>query len=232
MEKLSIIIASKKEQYLDKTVEDLRKKAKGEIEIIVVKDKPMRTAINEGVAQATGKYILKTDAHCLFDEGFDVKLIQYHEPNWVQTPRRKRLDAEKWEVIQTDIPDVDYMLISKGRGYKDNDKNANPVLKEKLIDDVQIFQGSCYFLTKEYFKHLGLLDDINFGGMGSEALELCLKCRADGGRVIVNKTTWYAHWHKEKGDLTFRRRMDKSLSYLPTFLKQYEKYIFIPSIHS
>ena len=224
---ISIIIAAKKEQYLDKTVEDLRNKARGEIEIIVVKDKPMRTAINEGVARATGKYILKTDAHCMFDEGFDVKLIAVHQPNWVQIPRRKRLDAEKWEVIQTDVPDVDYMLISKGRGYKDNVKNADPVLKEKLIDDVQIGQGSCWFMTKEYFNHLKLLDDINFGGMGSEALEICLKCRADGGRVIVNKTTWYAHWHKEKGDLTFRRRMDKSLNYLPTFLKQYEKYISV-----
>ena len=214
-----------KEEYLDKTIADLHAKAHGLIEIIVIKDKPMRTAINEGVEQATGKYILKTDAHCMFDEGFDVKLVAAHQPNWVQTPTRKRLNAEKWELIQDERPDTDYMFISRGRGYKDHDKNNDPELKKKLIDDVQIFQGSCWFMEKEYFNHLRLLDDVNFGGMGSEALEICLKTRADGGKVIVNKTTWYAHHHKIKAN--FRRNMNKSLAYLPEFLKQYEKYISI-----
>jgi len=220
---VSVIIASFKEPYLDKTIEDLRNKAHGEIEIIVVKDKPMRTAINEGVAQAKGKYIMKTDAHCMFDEGFDLKLIAVHQPNWVQIPTRKRLDPEKWELIEDGRADTDYMYIVKGRGYKDHDKNNDPELKKKLIDDLQIFQGSCYFMETEYFKHLGLLDDVNFGGMGSEALEICLKVRADGGKVKVNKTTWYAHWHKTKA--TFRRNMNKSLAYLPIFLKQYDKFI-------
>lgn len=219
---VSIIIAAMKEEYLDKTIADLRDKAGGEIEIIVVKDKPMRTAINEGVAQAKGKYILKTDAHCMFAEGFDLSLVENHQPNWVQTPRRKRLDAANWKLIEGQ-PDIDYMFIYKGKGFKDHDKNADPELKKKLIDDVQIFQGSCWFMEKAYFQHLGLLDDVNFGGMGSEALEICLKTRADGGRVIVNKTTWYAHHHKTKAN--FRRNMDKSIAYLPEFLKQYDKFI-------
>lgn len=222
---VSIIIAAIREEYLDKTIADLGAKARGEIEIIVIQDKPMRTAINEGVAQAKGQYILKTDAHCMFDEGFDVKLVAAHQPNWVQTPTRKRLNAEKWELIQDERPDTDYMYIVKGKGFKDHIKNADTMLKNKLIDDTQIFQGSCWFMEKAYFQHLGLLDDVNFGGMGSEALEICLKTRADGGRVIVNKTTWYAHYHKIKAN--FRRNMDKSIAYLPTFLKQYEKYIII-----
>ncbi len=220
---VSIIIPSIKEEYLQKTIEDIRKKARGMIEIIVVEDKPMRTAINEGVAQAKGHYILKTDAHCMFDDGFDLKLIAKHQPNWVQTPRRKRLDAENWKLIEDERPDTDYMYIVKGKGYKDHVKNNDPELKKKLIDDVQIFQGSCWFTEKAYFIHLGLLDDVNFGGMGSEALEICVKTRADGGRVIVNKTTWYAHYHKTKA--VFRRNMDKSIAYLPKFLEQYDKFI-------
>ncbi len=220
---ISIIIPSIREEYLDKTISDLKAKASGEIEIIVIEGDPMRTAINKGVAMANGKYILKTDAHCMFDDGFDEKLIAVHQPNWIQTPRRKRLDAEKWEITQADQPDIDYMYIVKGKGYKDHDKNEDLELKKKLIDDVQIFQGSCYFMEKDYYEHLGLLDDKNFGGMGSEALEICVKTRADGGRVIVNKTTWYAHYHKTKA--VFRRNMDKSLAYLPEFLKQYAKFI-------
>lgn len=220
---VSIIIPSIKEEYLDKTVEDVRKKAWGEIEIIVIENKPMRTAINEGVAKAKGNYILKTDAHCMFDEGFDLKLSSVHESKWVQTPRRKRLNAEKWELIKSDQPDIDYMYIVKGKGYKDHIKNNDPELKKKLIDDLQIFQGSCYFMGRDYFYHLGLLDDKNFGGMGSEALEICVKTRADGGRVVINKTTWYAHYHKTKA--TFRRNMNKSLAYLPEFLKKYDPFI-------
>lgn len=220
---VSIIIPSIKEVYLDKTIADLKKKAWGEIEIIVIEGKPMRTAINEGVGKAKGDYILKTDAHCMFDQGFDMKLLHLHQPNWVQTPRRKRLDAEKWEITQADQPDIDYMYIVKGKGYKDHVKNNDPELKKKLIDDVQIFQGSCYFMEKVYYHHLGLLDDVNFGGMGSEALEICVKTRADGGRVIVNKTTWYAHHHKTKA--VFRRNMNKSMAYLPEFLKKYDKFI-------
>jgi glycosyltransferase involved in cell wall biosynthesis len=220
---VSIIIPAIREEYLQKTIQDLQRKSRGDIEIIVIEDKPMRTAINEGVAKAKGKYILKTDAHCMFDEGFDQKLIDVHEPNWVQTPTRKRLDAEKWELIEDGREDTDYMFIQKGKGFKDHVKNCDPELKKKLIDDVQIFQGSCYFMEKDYFNHLKLLDDVNFGGMGSEALEICVKTRADGGRVIVNKTTWYAHYHKTKA--VFRRNMDKSIAYLPKFLEQYAAFI-------
>jgi len=211
---LSVIIPARQERFLDKTIRDLQRKLIGTHEIIVVLDgedaerlegvtyiynteaKGMRTAINQAVAVAQGKYIMKLDAHCMVDEGIDEKLKAVHEDNWVQAPRRKRLDPRKWELMQQDKPDVDYMFIGPNhRGYKDNEKNRNPELKNKFIDDVDIFQGSCYFMTKAYFQKLGLLDDINFGKMGSESLEIVLKCRKDGGKIMVNKTTWYAHAH-------------------------------------
>ena len=210
---LSIIIPSRKEKYLNRTILDVRSKAAGDIEIIVVLDgswaeplkevkyiynkeaKGMRTAINQGVAAASGKYIMKLDAHCMVDEGIDEKLKAVHQETWVQVPRRKRYDPEKWELTDLETPDIDYMMVSNFKGHKDNDKNRDPELKKKLIDDIEVFQGSCYFMTKDFFNKLGLLDDVNFGKMGSEALEIALKCRHAGGRVIINKTTWYAHAH-------------------------------------
>ncbi len=214
MESLSVIIPARNEKYLDQTILDLQKKLKGDYEIIVTLDgawaepvkgvkyifnkesKGMRTAINQAVAQARGKYIMKIDAHCMVDVGIDEKLKVAHHDNWVQVPRRKRFDHNKWELTDTDQPDIDYMFVGSGlRGHKDNDKNRDPELKKKLLDDIEVFQGSCYFMTRELFKKLGLLDDINFGKMGSEALEIALKCRHAGGRVIINKTTWYAHAH-------------------------------------
>lgn len=210
----SVIIPSRKEYFLDQTIYDIQKKFKGTYEIIVILDgawakpvkgvryiynenaKGMRTAINQGVAVASGKYIMKLDAHCMVDDGIDEKLKAWHQETWVQTPRRKRFDPNKWTLTDTDSPDVDYMFVGRSfKGHKDNDKNRDPELKKKLIDDTEVFQGSCYFMTKDYFKNLGLLDDKNFGKMGSEALEIALKCRHNGGRVIVNKNTWYAHAH-------------------------------------
>ncbi len=86
---LSIVIPSRNEKYLKQTIKDLLSKATGDIEIIAVLDgcwsdivenervhyihftesQGMRGAINAGVAVAKGKYIMKTDGHCMFDKG-------------------------------------------------------------------------------------------------------------------------------------------------------------------
>lgn len=91
---VSIIIPSRNEQFLQKTILDLLAKATQDIEIIAVLDgywppqneivndkrviyvhfseaKGMRNAINSGVAIANGEFILKSDAHCMFAKGFD-----------------------------------------------------------------------------------------------------------------------------------------------------------------
>lgn len=239
MASVSIIIPSRNERYLDKTILDLQKKLKGKYEIIVTLDgawaepvegvryiynkesRGMRTAINQAVAQATGEYIMKIDAHCMVDQGLDEKLKAVHQDNWVQVPRRKRYDPESWKLTDIDKPDIDYMFVGSGyRGHKDNEKNRDPELKKILIDDIEVFQGSCYFMTRELFNTLGLLDDVNFGKMGSEALEIALKCRHFGGRVVVNKTTWYAHAHISPRYAGGSLERIKSRNYIKTLVKQ------------
>jgi glycosyltransferase involved in cell wall biosynthesis len=95
---LSIIIPSRNEEWLSETLADLLKNIQAKTEIIVVLDgspaiKPLpidsrikviehstsigqRAATNEAVKLSTAKYVMKVDAHCAFDEGFDVKMIQ------------------------------------------------------------------------------------------------------------------------------------------------------------
>lgn len=131
---LSIIIPSRNEQFLQKTIDDILAKAKGQIEVIVTLDgywpdpviksdervilihrtepQGMRAAINSGAAIANGEYLLKTDAHCMFDEGFDVKLLQDMQDNWIVVPRRWRLDAEKWDIQRDNRPPIDYMFLT------------------------------------------------------------------------------------------------------------------------
>ena len=96
MAKTSVLIPARNERFLAPTVDDLFNKAEGEIEVIVFLDgykpdpplqerpglktihspKPagMRPAINACASVASGKYLMKVDAHCMFGEGFDIKM--------------------------------------------------------------------------------------------------------------------------------------------------------------
>jgi len=224
---ISVIIPARKERFLNKTISDIKRNFKSRYEIIVIldgedadridgvryiynpEDKGMRTAINQGAAIAQGQYLLKLDAHCMVDEGMDVKLMDEHQPKWVQIPRRYRLSAGRWEKYGEPI---DYMYLNDDlMGVRGRPKN-----EDKPVDDTQTFQGSCYFMERGYFKKLGLLDDVNFGPMGHEAQEISFKCRADGGRVVVNKKTWYAHARLGRRYKTDR---DKSRLFIKKFIQ-------------
>ena len=100
---LSIIITHRVDQYLNKTIQDLLDKSRGDIEIIVVCDgvwpskivddkrvkyihqgtqhnsPGMREAINKGVALSKGEYIMKIDEHCMMSEGFDLEIVKTFE---------------------------------------------------------------------------------------------------------------------------------------------------------
>src|SRR3990167_310606 len=225
---ISIVIPSRNEKYLNRTIQEILEKAEGEIEIIVNldgywpdpiigddrvvyihkgKSEGMRPGINSAVAIAKGEYIMKIDAHCMLDQGFDVKLAADCEPNWVVVPRRKRLDAENWQIQDVGKPDVDFEYLS----FPDNPKDfGGPGLngriwteralarKDVLIDDNISFQGSCWFMSRDFFYKLELMDHISYGPFWNEAQEIGLKALSIGGRVVTNKKTWYAHLHKGK----------------------------------
>ena len=227
----SIIIPNRNCQFLTKTIQDILAKAEGEIEVIVNIDENLpetrvddprvtylhpeapiglRRGINACVAVAKGKYIMKTDDHCLFGPGFDRILVEAHlEGNWVQVPRRYALDAENWKIEERtdDKYPIDYMYTDFPRKGKANDDGTHGVewrerrnqRKEILIDETPTFQGSCYFMTKSYFDNfLHGLHEEGYGNFAQETQEICFKTWLGGGKVMVNKNTYYAHLHKGK----------------------------------
>ena len=129
MDRLSVIIPSRNEEFLAKTVDDIFAKAQGDIEVVVILDekdqelKPregldvkkkigppgLRSAMNQAIDTATGKYIMKLDAHCMLGEGFDEILKADCDEDWVVVPRRYSLnvDTEPWS-IKTERPIIDY----------------------------------------------------------------------------------------------------------------------------
>jgi len=248
MAKVSIIVPSRNEEWLTKTVDDLFNKATGEIEVIVVldgywcdpilQDRPnltiihrseamgMRHAINSAAAIATGKYLMKTDAHCMFAEGFDEDLQKEGrcEPNWLCVPSRWSLNAEEWSrnygpieylfVTYPYLPDNQFgdgLHGKKWLGEHGNGKSLRPSeyywmerkRKDILIDEIQTWQGSCWFMHREHFYNIGGMD-YQFTNIHQEAQELGFKTWLSGGKLIRNKHTWYAHWHKRENRRGYR----------------------------
>jgi len=94
---LTIIIPARNEEFLGRTIQDILENSTGNTEIIAIldgylPDPPLpvsdrvmviynpealgqRAAANQGARIAKGKYIMKVDAHCAFDKGFDTKML-------------------------------------------------------------------------------------------------------------------------------------------------------------
>lgn len=238
MSKLSVLIPTRNELFLSETVDDIFKKAVGDIEVIVSLDQywpngtntgklpelpadnpnlltiihngrrgGMRGSINAAARMARGEYLLKCDAHCMFAEGFDEVLKADCDKDWIVIPSRESLDAENWAINPKTRIDYHYLC------YPYDKKDAVPGMhgviwrqkaKERLdpkydIDDLMSFQGSCWFMTRyHYWDFLGGMDSHGYGTFSQEPQEIGLKTWLGGGKIKVNKKTWYAHLHKGK----------------------------------
>ena len=116
---LSILIPARNEEFLAKTIENILENIEGNTEIIAVLDgcwppKPIkdhprvtllhysesvgqRKATNMACKLSRAKYIMKVDAHCAFDKGFDVKMMADMQDDWTMVPVMKNLHAFNWK---------------------------------------------------------------------------------------------------------------------------------------
>jgi len=228
--KVSVVIPSRTERFLPETVVDVLAKARGDIEVIPVledylpeheaalpTDDPrlkiirhpkhhtgMRASINEGIAAATGDFVMKLDAHCMMVEGFDVDLAAHCEERDIVIPRRYSLDPENW-AIREGRPAIDYEFISfpytdafrtvrHGNKWYERAKARADI----PFDESMAFQGSCYFMRKSNWVWLGGLQTEGYESIILESEELGNKNWLTGGRTMTDKTVWYAHLHKGK----------------------------------
>lgn len=239
---LSILIPARNEQFLKNTVEDLLKNIRGKTEIIVVLDGAwsspalssderltvvyhpvsvgQRAATNEAARLSKAKYLMKVDAHCAFDEGFDVKMIEDMQDNWTMVPVMKNLHAFDWKcancgrrTYQGGKPlvcescgssDINQKLVWQPKKSPNStsyrfDKALHfqyfGEYKKKQDGDLvetMSLQGSCFMMTREKYWELDICDE-KHGSWGQQGVEVACKTWLSGGRVIVNRRTWYAH---------------------------------------
>lgn len=119
---LSVVIPSRNEQFLARTIEDLLEHSSADTEVIAVLDgqwasppiaqheRVVVAYVPESIGQrdgtdlaaklARGKYIMKVDAHCSFEQGFDTKMVDFfkkHGDNITAVPIMKNLHAFNWK---------------------------------------------------------------------------------------------------------------------------------------
>ncbi len=224
--KLTVIIPSRRERFLGRTIEDVLKNARGDVEVIAVLDgywpdpplpndkrliqlhrgqwQGMRPGINAAVACARGQVFMKLDGHCALPEGFDVELCRELEDDWIVVPRRYSLDADTWiPNLKRPIVDAHYLSWPYERP-EDRTCGLHGTVwasraeerKDVLLDDEMSSQGSCWVMTRKHWDRLGPMEVQNYGTFAQEFQELGMKTWLGGGSVKVNKRTWYAHLHK------------------------------------
>src|SRR3990172_4484332 len=250
MRELSILIPARNEIFLARTIQDILEHKRADTEIIAVLDgqwaEPpieqhpdvtllyypesigQRAATNAPARAPTGRYLMKADAHCAFDEGFDVKLLADMQPDWTMAPLMRNLHAFDWvcedghrryqspsgPCAQCGKPtERDVVWIAKPSPQSTSyrfDKTLHfqywneykKKQKGELVETMSL-QGSCFMVTREKYLELGLCDE-RHGSWGQQGVEVACKTWLSGGRVIVTKKTWYAHlFRTQGGDFSF-----------------------------
>jgi glycosyltransferase involved in cell wall biosynthesis len=118
---LSVLIPARNEMFLAKTVETILKNIRGRTEVIVVLDgqwanpaiiddprltiiyNPValgqRAATNQAARLSQAKYVMKIDAHCAVDEGFDTKMMEEMQDHLTMIPAMYNHHAFDWKCI-------------------------------------------------------------------------------------------------------------------------------------
>jgi len=223
---LSVVIPSYKDPYLHNTIDSLLKNSRigDRLEVLPVldgywpkenivedprvrvihkgKNEGMREAINTGVRASRGRYIMRTDEHCMYAPGYDLTMITQINYNWIVTPIRYFLDPKKWEIIE-DMKPVVYEKL-KTRKIDDNlEKFEGQVWRSREkkrkkydVDETMAMQGSCWLMKRRWWDHtIGRLETEHYGTMYQDSHEMQFKTWEKGGKLMVNKNTWFAHKH-------------------------------------
>lgn len=255
---LSILIPSRREMFLKNTIEDALKNSEANTEVIAVldgvwADPPIeqnervnliyvpeavgqRAAQNLACRLSKAKYVMKVDAHCSFDKGFDRKMIEgfgavgdsatmvpimrnlwafdwkcrrcgwkkYQGPTQKRCPQCNDSRYIRRKIIwmgKHNPQSTSYCFDAEPHFQYFEDWKHRPIYKEQKktgFTETMSLQGSCFMCTRENYWKWELCDE-RAGSWGNQGLEVALATWLNGGRVLVNHATWYAHMFRTQG---------------------------------
>lgn len=166
------------------------------------RNRGMRGAINAGIDIARGEYLMRTDEHCMFGQGYDRILTESCEPNWIVTAKRYALDVDKWKVMDEIEPvEVEKLVIQGGVKFSGRPwKERSEEFKNDPIVETMAMQGSMWVMPRAWWdKVIGELQTEGYGPLIQDSHEMVFKAWKAGGKLMVNKNTWFAHRHRSFG---------------------------------
>lgn len=234
---VSVIMPARNEIYLQRTIEELLEKLETRFEIMVgldgytpdppIKEHPrvrviqsekigMRPMINKLIGLARGRFVMRLDPHCCVDQGIDRKLIESWKKDYTIVARRYELDSKRWK--RRERTDCDYRYLTP---LSDENGGLRSLAwpeyakthEHESVGEVMTVSGSNWLMERSRFLGWGGMDE-NHGVFGQEGAEIACMTWLSGGKFLVNKNTWYAHWNRGKAPYALgRNQKKKSIDY-------------------
>lgn len=211
--KLSILIPSKNEPYLQKTIDDIFEHAEGDFEVLIGLDEwdgdvhklpsprggklkyhgykksvGQRRLTNELAREAKGEYVMKIDAHVSFSQGFDTALLSEIDNKTILAPLLLVLDPITWAV--------------NGKKQMAQFRFDNNFVMQHADGDVgetMCLQGSAWMISKENYFKWNVCDE-TLGSWGGQAVELGIKAYLNGGVCKTTRSAYYGHVFRHKDE--------------------------------
>lgn len=246
MPELSVLIPSNNEDWLARTCQDILAHSEADTEIIAVIDEArfagpplptdsrlrvivsdkrigQRAAQNLAAKNSTARYVMKLDAHCAVEPGFDRKLLAVMEDDATLVPVMRNLHVFDWEcafcgvrVYQGPQPATCPECYSTPPQFekrvvwnpKPNPSSSayrfNKELHFKYFPELRAIQArtglqetmslqGSCFMATREAYWERELCDESWGSWGQQGSEVALKTWLSGGRVLCCMDTWYAH---------------------------------------
>lgn len=255
MAELSVLIPARNELFLKQTIENVLANIRGDTEIIAIldgawADPPIldhprvtlvhhtesigqRAATNEAARISQAKYVMKLDAHCAVDEGFDVKLMANCEYDWTCIARMYNLHGFSWECGKCGVHTYQGPVPTKCEQC-DNTTEFRRVIVWKprwgRKTDFARFDKEMHFqywgsygkrpeaqgeiadtmcsVGAMWFMHRERFWELGgcdekHGSWGQFGVEWACKAALSGGRHVVNKMTWFSHMFRTQPGFGF-----------------------------
>lgn len=257
MSELSILIPARNEPFLQKTVEDILEHMEGDTEVLVgldgylpewvrpidlnpvyesaikyfhLKDSIGQRAMTNHLARlSTAKYLMKTDAHCSFSQGFDVEmmkdmqenrtlipvLLNLHVYDWVCPAGHRTYQGKVDKCSQCDNRDLRQEMVwePKHRPILSNFAfDSNMVFQHiaeqspEALNETMCIQGCGWMVTREKYWELDLSGE-EFGSWGSQGVEVSCKTWLSGGECVCTKNAYMGHLFRSEEEFPYQRDM-------------------------